>query len=200
MSTPTDPRDTSAPRLYLAEYPGRVYHLDGLDEEEPDWGYLHLTLSRIHRFGGRSPLTVLHHAIAMYMLFEDTDPATRCYAFIHDHHEALVGDVPYPIKRALGGAFEAIEAPAERYIQKWFALEAALVDVVKPIDVSLTFVEAIYTGIATWSDPWIVESGFTRFSYDQLVWAVRGCTWITAQAACAEADRILSRCKRKVPR
>lgn len=199
MSTHTDPRDTSAPRLYLAMYPGRVYHLDGLDDEEPDWRHIHRVLSRIHRFGGRSRLTVLHHALTAYELAGAGNGATRLLAFIHDHHEALVGDVPYPIKRALGGAFSEVEGAAESYVRRRFDLTAADVARVKRIDVALTFGEAIYTGIATWGCPWIAESGFSLKDYAAVKLAIQAVAAFSTRALIDLADSMIGTFPRRAP-
>lgn len=191
-----DPRDTSGHRPYLALYPGRVYHLDGLDDDEPDWHHIHTVLGRIHRFGGRSRLTVLHHAFAAYEMASAAGSATRLLAFVHDHHEALVGDMPYPIKRALGGAFGEVEDPAERYVRRWFGLTGADRALVKQIDVALTFAEAIHQGIATWDCPWIVESEFPRDVYTDFERLLTRTSRYPILSLVEEADVILSRVKR----
>lgn len=187
-----DPRDTSGRRPYLALYPGRVYHLDGLDDDEPDWHHIHTVLGRIHRFGGRSRLTVLHHAFAAYELLGGAGPATQRLGFLHDHHEALVGDMPYPIKRALAGAFGAVEDPAEHYVRRRFDLDGAVVADVKAIDVALTFGEAIHQGIATWGCPWIVESGFTERDYRNVRHVLAWAASRPVEALVDDADRLVA--------
>lgn len=148
-------RPNDAVGHYLALYPGAVWWLDCPNDQEPSWLHVHQVLARIHRFGGWSSLTVLHHALAAWHLTEGQSPATRALAFLHDHHEAFAGDMPYPIKRMMGDAWEAVERPAQRDVLRWFPVQGADESVVKSIDVALTFAEVLYEEIAGWDCPWI---------------------------------------------
>jgi len=174
-----------------------VYHLDGLDEDEPDWHHIHMALGRIHRFGGRSRLTVLHHAFATMEMLSTVSPDTQRLGFLHDHHEALVGDVPYPVKQALGGAFDAVEALAERYIRQWFDLDGAVADAVKMADVALTFGEAIHEGIATWTCPWIAESGWRPSLIRSAAETVKKVSRLPLSDLTAEADALVARWRKE---
>jgi hypothetical protein len=150
--------------LYIQVAPGVIYYLDGRDQPEPSWDALHSTLARLPRFGGRSRLSVLHHALAAHLVAETAglDRPTRLLALVHDHHEALVGDVPTPIKHALGGAFALVEAPAERYVRRWLDLDGADHEAVKAIDRRLCHEEAIMQRIATETCPWIAREDRSR--------------------------------------
>lgn len=159
-------------RPHIGLTPSKVYWLDGIgNDEEPDWHEIHVTLSRIHRFGGRSQLTVLQHAFATMALSMMESPETRQLAFLHDHHEAFVGDVPTPIKWAVGGAFKEVERHAEEYVRRWFTLGGH--DFVKSVDWRLCLAEAVAENIADFWTPWIMEAGYTREIHEQTMWALR---------------------------
>lgn len=159
-------------RPYLGLTPGTVYWLDGIgNDEEPDWHEIHVTLSRIHRFGGRSRLTVLQHALSTMALSMMEPIETRRLAFLHDHHEALVGDVPTPIKRVLGDSYRSVERHAEEYVRRWFTLDGH--DFVKSVDWRLCLAEAVDQCVADFQTPWVMEAGYTRDDHDQTAWALR---------------------------
>lgn len=154
-------------RPYLALYPGAVYYLDGDNAAPPDWHRLHVALSRVPRFHGYSSLTVLQHAFAVRWFLEEQrfSAATVRLGFIHDHHEALVGDLPTPIKAMLGPTWkEQIEAPAERYVRRWFDLDGADDVAVKMADTGYALAEAIREGVASFGDDWL--GGFDQSDYD----------------------------------
>ena len=153
-------------RPYLTLSPGAVYYLDGDNPAPPDWHRLHVALSRVPRFHGYSSVTVLQHAFAVRWFLEAQrfDAATVRLGFIHDHHEALVGDLPTPIKALLGAAWkERIEAPAERYVRRWFDLAGADEAAVKAADVGFALAEAICEGVADFGEEWL--GGFDRDDY-----------------------------------
>lgn len=148
---------------FLALAPDKVYHLDGTpNTDEPDWDDVHRTLSRIHRFGGRSPYSVLDHAFAVrhaLILLEAPSMAVH-HGFFHDHHESLVGDVPYPIGQALGNAWEKVHSEAQAYMRRWFDwgdLTSDDAQLVHDIDVAATYVEALLSGVARPTCPWVAK-------------------------------------------
>jgi len=98
-------------------------------------------------------------------------PETRQLAFLHDHHGALVGDGPTPIKWAVGGAFKEVERHAEEYVRRWFTLGGH--DFVKAVDWRLCLAEAVAENIADFWTPWIMEAGYTREIHEQTMWALR---------------------------
>lgn len=142
---------------YLALTNGRRYCLDGSDQDPPDWHELHVALSRLPRFHGYSRVSVLRHALAVHRLLGEQgyEGATLRLGFLHDHHEALVGDVPSPIKALLGDRWEAIEAPAAAYVRRWFDLEGADEAAVRAADVGMLRAEAVHQGIARFGDGWL---------------------------------------------
>lgn len=158
---------------FLALRPGTVYHLDGTPNNvEPDWSEFHRTMARIYRFGGRSPYSVLDHALAVRhaLVLLEASPMAIHHGFFHDHHESLVGDVPYPIGRALGSAWVTLEKSAEEYTRRWFDWSALTSDdakLVHDVDVSATYVEAILAGVAMETCPWVA----TYIAGNQAWWA-----------------------------
>lgn len=64
-------------------------------------------LSRLSRFNGHTlrwtPLTVAQHSVLVAELTAQitTDNQEQLYALLHDAHEAYIGDITYPVKRAL---------------------------------------------------------------------------------------------------
>jgi hypothetical protein len=181
-------------RPYLALHPGAVYYLDGDNADPPDWHRLHVALSRVPRFHGYSSLTVLQHAFAVRWFLESQgyDAPTVRLGFLHDHHEALVGDLPTPIKALLGPAWkEQIEAPAERYVRRWFDLDGADERAVKAADVGFALAEAIREGVADFGEEWIW--GFDRDDYEFYLPHLGMAGLHYAEALVTEADEIVRR-------
>lgn len=64
-------------------------------------------LSRLSRFNGHTlrwtPLTVAQHSVLVAELTSQitNDNQEQLYALLHDAHEAYIGDITYPVKRAL---------------------------------------------------------------------------------------------------
>lgn len=149
--------------IFLALRPGSVFHLDGTTNTvEPDWPDLHRVLARLPRFGGRSPYSVLDHALAVRyaLVLLEASPIAVHHGFFHDHHEALVGDMPYPIGRALGAPWSDLEREAKAYCAKWFNWSTLMSDdiqLVHDVDVAATYVEALLAGIARPNCPWVAE-------------------------------------------
>ena len=180
-------------RPYLALSPGNVYYLDGDNPQPPDWHRIHVALARVPRFHGYSRLSVLHHAFAVrwFLAEQGCDVATVRLGFLHDHHEALVGDLPYPMKAPLGPAWEAIEKPAERYIRRWFDFSGADVAAVKAADVGFCYAEAIREGVANYEDEWL--NGFDRSDYARYEPHMDAAAAHVTAALLREADRIVAR-------
>lgn len=74
--------------------------LQALPEIQLEW--VASRLARIYRNVGTSTYTVLDHSLAVHdMLPEGASGELRLYALLHDAAEALIGDVPSPVKRAI---------------------------------------------------------------------------------------------------
>lgn len=85
-------------------------------------------LAQINRFTGhaRRPYSVAEHSLLVLEIIEHLfAPASvhcRLAALMHDAHEAYVGDMATPMKRALGDAYALIEHRFERTLRSAWAL------------------------------------------------------------------------------
>lgn len=96
-----------------------------------------LALSRIYRWSGHSPITVAQHAVmASYLC-----PAYPREALLHDASEALIGDIPAPLKRAFP-ELQAFEADLLERIFRGFGLCWPIPPAVKGVDRRLLATEA----------------------------------------------------------
>jgi hypothetical protein len=84
-------------------------------------------LGRARRFGGAGDddWTVLHHSVLValiWMRLKFPEAGLR-YALTHDFHEAVTGDIPGPVKRALGEegrrSLSALEWRIDRGVLSW---------------------------------------------------------------------------------
>lgn len=91
-----------------------------------------ISLSRVPRFGGHSPLVVLQHllevaALAMREARRRNPEITEkelaeigLVSFLHDFPEYVVGDCPTPFKKLLGEAYAEIEEKSlNAFLTKW---------------------------------------------------------------------------------
>jgi 5'-deoxynucleotidase YfbR-like HD superfamily hydrolase len=122
------------PRTCLQVASGAVVDLAAL---EPDLTDVTLedvahSLSRLPRFLGHTrgdtPYSVAQHSCLVMALLDDgaTRPLEQA-AILHDAHEALMGDIPTPLKLALGGAATAIEVRLQRAIHRRFHVSVNLI-------------------------------------------------------------------------
>jgi 5'-deoxynucleotidase YfbR-like HD superfamily hydrolase len=67
---------------------------------------------RFNGFGDKE-YTVLHHSmlVSLIWLRMGYDPAKLVYVLVHDCHEAYTGDIPSPIKTAIGNLVGDVENP-----------------------------------------------------------------------------------------
>jgi hypothetical protein len=79
---------------------GRKFPLIDPRPEHVYWPDIIYALSHINRFGGH----VGHYSVAQHSMLVASAllPEWRPYGLLHDAHEAFVGDVPTPLKVALG--------------------------------------------------------------------------------------------------
>ena len=87
-------------------------------------------LSLICRFGGH---TVEHYSVAQHSLLVarilsamDASPAVQLAVLMHDAHEAYIGDIPTPIKDALGLCWHELELQAADAVQDAFGLSSVM--------------------------------------------------------------------------
>lgn len=76
-------------------------------------------IANICRFQGhtRRFYSVAEHSVLAAVL---SPPESRALVLIHDLHEAIVGDVPSPLKPLLGEAFAALERSWESWVYERF--------------------------------------------------------------------------------
>lgn len=96
----------------------KLIDLDDPKPDQIDYAAVRPALSRIRRFGGNpNALTVRQHGIFVRLLFEwackdtpfpveekDILPYIAHWCEHHDDHEAIIGDIPGPVKRYLSAA------------------------------------------------------------------------------------------------
>lgn len=111
----------------------------GFDLANPNAGSVTLSdisagLSRIQRFGGQQrpdqTWSVADHSVFVGTLLaqEHTDHLTIFYGLLHDAHEAYIGDIVSPVKRALqilgaGDAVARLAVNVQRAIHLYFGLQ-----------------------------------------------------------------------------
>lgn len=99
------------------------------------------SLSRISRFNGHAEgfVSVAQHSVltlALARVFYPADASLARLALYHDAHEAIVGDVPTPIKRAVGQPWDLFEDAIERLFREVLELasDPHAVDAVHSLD------------------------------------------------------------------
>lgn len=109
-----------------------------------------LCLARERRFSNKADWTVLQHSIAVGVAAENMYEGNQiliCRAYTHDLCEAVIRDVPTPIKNAVGDGWWAMENMVQDKIEKCF-------DIAKPskgdeelmqnLDKAMLLVEALH--------------------------------------------------------
>lgn len=94
---------------FMTTATGRVWPLLSATAEDVHWPDIARQLARIPRFAGCTDAgiySVAQHSVAVMAM---VDPCARPHALLHDAHEAYIGDMITPMKRALGmaGAYAA---------------------------------------------------------------------------------------------
>lgn len=90
------------------------------------------SLSRLARFLGNTkpgnPYSVAQHSLLVMQILEDQGQPSSLLraALLHDAHEALMGDIPTPVKRAAGPALAALEARLQVAMFRRFGLAETL--------------------------------------------------------------------------
>jgi uncharacterized protein len=90
------------------------------------------SLARLPRFLGHTqgerPYSVAQHSCLVVALLDDSAnrPLAQA-ALMHDAHEAVMGDIPSPVKEALRGAVTALEARLQRAICTRFRISPNLI-------------------------------------------------------------------------
>lgn len=136
---------------------GKCFKPGAITAADVDIRDIAVRLSRIHRFGGDSPLTVAHHSLAAFALAHRLYPAAgrvQVAALIHDLHEAYVGDVVTPLKRELGPEFEKVDHAARVAVADHLDVPhwGPEWDLVREVDELLMHMEAgyVYSPLPAW--------------------------------------------------
>jgi len=98
-------------------------------------------LSLICRFNGHCQVhySVAQHSLLVVRILEHwgAPASARLAGLLHDAHEAYIGDIPTPIKAALGSSWSTMEAEAERVVRSALCVEDLCVqweDLIKHAD------------------------------------------------------------------
>lgn len=112
-----------------------------------------MVLGRTLRFGGHAnpEWTVLHHSMLVALLWlRAYGPEGVEHALLHDLHEAITGDIPSPVKAAIGRK-EIDRVQDELDLRVYKMVESPLPDttdkaLVKIVDYAALFIEGHYIG------------------------------------------------------
>lgn len=101
---------TVATRHRLETYSGKFIDYDDPQAEQIDVRDIAHALSNIARFGGHTSqfYSVAQHSLLVRRLLRHTSSATQVGGLFHDAHEAYLGDLPTPLKNALGPEYRAM--------------------------------------------------------------------------------------------
>lgn len=178
-----------------------------LDFTQEDIGNVDATnllesLAREHRFQGQMPWTVIQHLrscglAAEYIESEGygkypSQPGFLSRVKTHDLHEAILRDIPTPVKQVLGEVYQQLEDDVQAKLEKALGIRASrdLEGLLKEIDRTMLYTEVshFFTGEAVESfvqerfsgykseDPLIVEA--CQYGFDNTVnlalWTPKG--------------------------
>lgn len=91
---------------WIQTYTGIAYDLQNPDPNSINLPDVAHALSQINRFTGhtREPYSVAQHSVLVAGILQDQGESTGVIraGLLHDAHEAYIGDVSSPVKRALG--------------------------------------------------------------------------------------------------
>jgi hypothetical protein len=134
-------------RTTMETYTGRIIDFDDIKQEAIHLTDISRALALTCRFGGHIPrfYSVAEHAILVHHLvcglYERPDLALA--ALHHDSHEAYIGDVPTPLKRAAGEGFVKLASALDDAIKLKFSIEANFHDpVIRQADEFALWIEA----------------------------------------------------------
>lgn len=99
-------------------------------------------LSNICRFAGhcREFYSVAQHSCLVYDMCREIGPMTRRWALLHDAAEAYIGDIPRPVKLAIGTKIKDMEEEFLDMIAMRFGLRGEY-HLVKEVDERMLFTE-----------------------------------------------------------
>jgi len=100
-----NPAPRIMPNFFIRMNSGDTFHYNDIDSNTFSLHDFAHNLSRINRFHGATlgkPYSVAQHSclVGDYLL-QHFDPLTAFIGLLHDGHEAVIGDIPTPFKKAL---------------------------------------------------------------------------------------------------
>jgi len=105
-------------------------------------------LGRTRRFGGwgNPEWTVLHHSLLVSLIWlRYLGPEGLQFALLHDAHEYITGDIPSPVKHAIGPGARELEKELDRRVYARLGLEQPSVNEslsVRVVDLAALFIES----------------------------------------------------------
>jgi len=156
-----------AARPYIRLSDGTVVYPDDPLASTPTLAGLLGGVARICRYQGHRPWTVLQHLwlcdeLVRHEHHPDREQAQlRLLVLLHDLHEAVVGDIPSPLKPLLGEPFAALEAAWEERVHGLFGIavpSGEWKDEVKRIDRAALAIEKAAFPLPGDSEPGLDES------------------------------------------
>lgn len=96
-------------------------------------------LSQLVRFTGNmfGTYTVAQHSVHMLEELSHGDERLKRAALFHDAAEMFVGDLPGPLKRALGPEYKQVELGIEEALAERFDFDFPLPSIIKRVDLQL---------------------------------------------------------------
>ncbi|MEL6374613.1 MAG: phosphohydrolase [Pseudomonadota bacterium] len=117
MASPTSAR----PWMQTAS--GRVVYLDNPDPASISIRDIAAHLAKLCRFAGAADrfYSVAQHSVLVCRLCADAGPHGQMHALLHDAHEAYIGDITQPVKRALAATAPTALIELERRLDRAIA-------------------------------------------------------------------------------
>lgn len=138
---------------------GRYINMVMLDPETLHIEDIAHALGNVPRFGGHLPIfySVAQHSLLVHDLVKDLEKPVRLQALMHDASEALLGDMPSPIKAMLPD-YQALEARVMLVMSERFEFDWPLCPEVKAADKQMLEIE--------WRELMLNEIGRTTYMTD----------------------------------
>lgn len=164
--------------------PIKHHCIDGtvIDFTQPKIGHFDISLlltciGRETRFQNQVPWSVLQHSLAMgkacEILFGGNTLLIQ-HGYLHDLHEAIVKDVPTPVKRAVGKAWYQMENQVASKLMEALRVGALGDDdekLLKQLDRVMAFVEGCHLHSSEWVELCMSEEEFKSVPLDIVVHA-----------------------------
>jgi hypothetical protein len=152
-----------------------------------------MQLGRTRRFNGSAnpEWTVLHHSLLVQLIWLKTyGPEGLEHIMGHDFHEYVTGDIPSPVKAAIGReAIEKVQDELDRRIRESLHIqEPDAIDkgCVKYVDWAALFIEAHYIGLPGHVRH-IVDTSMSGLNLE-----ARRHIWDAIDATCPEVTRAMA--------